>query len=289
MTTERLPQDITVIGLGIDGVHQLTRQAEETLRRSRVTFVTDLAPGVIEYLRDLSPRIMDLSAYRADGDHRVPIYRRMAGDVVAAALDDPPVCFATYGHPLVYCYPTTLIRRAARVLDLKVAVLPGISSIDTLLADAGVDPAFDGLQVYEATDLVIRARPLQDDVGTVILQAPIVLDPDNRAGRNRAENLRVLEDHLLRYYPKDHRALLMISSIHPLLEPIRFEVPIGELVSVLERASTVATLYIPPVRHREVADQKLADRMRERDTEPPRRPVPHRPGRPPIGPRPDPR
>jgi uncharacterized protein YabN with tetrapyrrole methylase and pyrophosphatase domain len=161
-TSKRLPYDIVVAGLGMVGVHQITKEVEETIRRSHRVFITDMALGVVDYLKTLCPHITDLTSRREIGKHRLPIYRRMASEVVAAALEKPPVCFACYGHPNLYCYPTTLIQRAAQVLDLKTLVLPGISSLDSLMSALGVDPGFDGLQVYEATDLLIPPSPVAD-------------------------------------------------------------------------------------------------------------------------------
>lgn len=278
-----LPYDIAVVGLGISGIHHITREVEETIRRCTQTFVTDMAIGVVEYLRTLSPNVTDLSNRYELGDHRIPIYRRMATEVVAAGIEDPPVCFATYGHPKMFCYPTTLIQRAARVLDIEVTVLSGISSVDTLLSDLGVDPGFDGLQLYEATDLVIRRRPLQNDVPAVIVQAPIVLDAYNRPGGPDIENLEILQRYLLDFYPAGHTVLNVLSKTHPLLEPLIQQIPLRRLAETLSKGSNVGTLFVPPVGHREVADAELAERMRlyeDGDAEKPAR----RPGRPPIGP-----
>ncbi|HEV2834369.1 MAG TPA: SAM-dependent methyltransferase, partial [Pyrinomonadaceae bacterium] len=177
--TNRVPYDIAVVGLGMTGTHQITREAEETIRRSRQTFVIDMAVSVLDYLKTLCPDVVDLRRAQKPGVHRRLTYRRMASIVIDAAIEKPPVCFATYGHPKMYCHPTTLIQRAATVLGLKVVVLPGVSSLDTLLIDLNLDPGFDGLQVYDATDLVVRGRPLQNDVSCVIMQAPIVLEPFN--------------------------------------------------------------------------------------------------------------
>ncbi|GII00052.1 SAM-dependent methyltransferase [Planobispora takensis] len=279
-----LPWDIAVVGLGIRGIHQMTREVEETVRRCAKTFVTDMALGVVDHLRTLCPEVVDLSSAYRPGNHRVLIYRQMAAQVVTAALESPPVCFASYGHPKVYCYPTTLIQRAARVLDLKVTVLPGISSLDSLLVDLNLDPALDGLQVYEATDLVVRERPLQTDAPCVLLQAPIVLDAFNSGGVPRVDDVGRVQEYLLRFYPPDHWVTLLVSAVHPLLEPIRKGVRVADLTRALRQAPTVSTLYIPPVGSRPVADRELAERMRLPDTGNGNGP-PRRPGRPPIGPR----
>jgi uncharacterized protein YabN with tetrapyrrole methylase and pyrophosphatase domain len=287
--TTRTPtgHEIAVVGLGIAGVHQLTRQVEETIRRSTRVFVTETGTGLVEYLADLGTEVVDLSNPAAEQEHRIVAYRRMASDVVSAALEDPPVCFATYGHPTMYCYPTLLIQRAAMVLDLKVAVIPGVSFLDTLLTDLGIDPGFDGLQLYEATDLLVRRRPLQPDVSAVITQAPMVANPYNRAGERRLDHVKRLQDYLSGFYPATHEAALVTSAPHPLLDPLIHMVPIGSLAAALLTANQLCTLFIPPVHHRAIADEHLAATMRVPDGAP-ADPIPQRrPGRPPIGPRPD--
>lgn len=257
------PYDIAVVGLGITGVHHITREAEETLRRARRTLVADVTPGVLGHLREVSPGVTDLSGHFHSGAHRAAIYRAVAAEVVVAALESAPVCFATYGHPKMYSYPTVLIQRAAAVLDLRVRVLPGVSFLDTLLADLGIDPGFDGLQVYEATDLLVRRRPLQNDVGCVIAQASVVGSPTEGQPADGAQRLARLQDYLLSYYPEDHDVVIVTSSTHPLLEPLLQKARLGSLAKSLAHTSYSGTIYLPPVRRRPIADQQLADRLRE--------------------------
>ena len=54
------PFDIGIVGIGIVGTHQLTREAEEVIRRCKRTFVIDLGYGVAEYLETLSPKVIQL-------------------------------------------------------------------------------------------------------------------------------------------------------------------------------------------------------------------------------------
>lgn len=257
------PYDIAVVGLGITGVHHITHEAEETLRRARRTLAADVTPGVLGHLRTVSPAVTDLSGHFRSGAHRAAAYRAVASEVVAAALESAPVCFATYGHPKMYSYPTVLIQRAAAVLDLRVQVLPGISFLDTLLADLGLDPGFDGLQMYEATDLLVRRRPLLNDVGCVIAQASVVGNPREGQSADHSSQLARLQDYLLAYYPEDHDVVMVTSRTHPLLEPLLQKARLGSLARSLAHTSYSGTLYLPPVRRRPIADQPLADWMRE--------------------------
>lgn len=261
--TPTLPYDMAIVGLGINGVHQFTREGEETIRRCSHTFVADSAPGVVDHVRTLCPRVTDLKDRFRAGVHRVEIYRGIASEVVAAAIEAPPVCFATYGHPKMYSYPTVLMQRAAAILDIRVSVLPGVSFLDTLLVDLGLDPGFDGLQLYEATDLLVRRRPLQPDVACVIAQAPVVGEPGNRETSYNKANIVRLRDYLLTFYPPDHEVVAVVSKPHPLLAPIRLTSRLSELATVLASGPQSGTLYIPPVERRAIVDTELADQMRQ--------------------------
>ena len=82
---QAFPYDIVIVGLGIVGVQQVTREVEETLRRCPRTFVADLTPGVLDYVRELSPEVVDLTSRFQPEAHRARNYQTIAGDVVAAA------------------------------------------------------------------------------------------------------------------------------------------------------------------------------------------------------------
>jgi uncharacterized protein YabN with tetrapyrrole methylase and pyrophosphatase domain len=255
------PFDIGIVGTGIVGAHQLTREAEEVIRRCRQTFVIESGYGLPEYLEALSPQVTELGTFYEPGKDRLYTYHRMAAEVVAAAVAEPPVCLATYGHPWVYCYPTALITRAAPLLGLHVEVFPGVSSFDTLLVDLGIDIAATGIQMYEATDVLLRRRPLQTDVACVIWQPTVVGDPTYHPQPYTTEQFAPLQDYLLGFYPADHEVALVTTKTFPLTRSAVQALPLRELAVELERAPQVATLFIPPVGERPVEDEELLEVM----------------------------
>jgi uncharacterized protein YabN with tetrapyrrole methylase and pyrophosphatase domain len=255
------PFDIGIVGTGIVGTHQLTREAVEVIRRCRRTFVIESGYGMPEYLETLCPEVIVLGTLYEPGRDRMPTYRRMAAEVVSAAVADSPVCLATYGHPWIYCYPTTLITRVAPLLGLHVEVFPGVSSFDTLLVDIGTDIARHGIQMYEATDLLLRKRPLQTDVTCVIWQPTVVGDPTYRVQPYTAEQFRPLQEYLLRFYPADHEATIVTTKTFPLTRSVTQHLQLGDLAAQLERAPRVGTLYIPPLSERPIEDSDLLEVM----------------------------
>jgi uncharacterized protein YabN with tetrapyrrole methylase and pyrophosphatase domain len=255
------PFDIAIVGLGIVGVHQITREVEETIRRCRCTFVVDAGFGVISNLKNLCAEVVSLLPLYELGKARLPTYRRMAAEVVSAAIASSPVCFATYGHPLVYCYPSILIQRAAKLLGLRVEALPGISSLDTLFVDLGFDAATDGIQMYETTDLLLRRRPIQNDVPCILWQVDAIAQPTYETARRSAEQFLPLQSYLLEFYPPDHSVTLVLSKTYPLQRSIVEPYRLRTLADALEHGPQSGNLYIPPVCRRPIADQRLLQKL----------------------------
>jgi uncharacterized protein YabN with tetrapyrrole methylase and pyrophosphatase domain len=281
------PFDIAIVGTGIVGGHQLTREAENAIRRSKRTFVIESGYGMREYIATLCPETRSLRSLYEPGKSRLATYRRMAATVISAALTETPVCLAVYGHPWVACYPTTLICRAAPLLNLHVEVFAGISSFDTMLVDLGTDIGIGGVQMYEATDLLLRRRPIQNDVTCIILQAANVGDPTYPEHDYGLEQFKPLEEYLLRFYRGDHEITLIMTKTFPLLRSTVQRFPLNELAAELTHAPQVGTLYIPPASGRPIVDDALMNRMMTLEaTTRTTLPTPKRPGRPVIGPQP---
>lgn len=255
--------DVHVVGLGIVGVDQLTREAERALRAANEVLFVDRGVATRALLESLCPQVTDLTTAYAERGQRVDAYRWMAARVVAAALEHPPVAFALHGHPLVFTYPPFLIRDLGRALGLEVAFQPGVSALDAILAELGVDPSPAGLQLYEATDLLLRARPLQDDVPLLLWQIGTVESCLHTARRSRPERFHKLRDHLLRFYPPTHVARAVYCSPHPLMRSVVHDVAIGELPGLAAELHAGYSLWVPARRQRPIADLELLEQLED--------------------------
>ncbi|HXO95791.1 MAG TPA: hypothetical protein VN857_04345, partial [Chthoniobacterales bacterium] len=148
--------------------------------------------------------------------------------------------------------------------DLQVETFPGISSLDTLFVDLGIDVAADGLQMYEVTDLLLRRRPIQNDVPCVLWQLIAIGEPNYQTDRISAERFLPLQDYLLEFYPPEHPIILVTSKTFPLLQSTVKKYRLGTLAADLEHGPQVGNLYIPAVRSREVRDHKLLEKLTAR-------------------------
>jgi precorrin-3B methylase len=243
----REPFDIYVVGLGIMGVRHVTREAEDCLRASRTAYFVDHGFGIPQYLANLGPRPIALLGEYAEGRNRIETYRKMAAIVIDAALSDPPVCFATYGHPTVFVYPSLLIQRAAAVLELRVHVVPGISIFDAAFIDLGLDPGLTGLQIFEASTLLADKRTLQSDVPCLLLQVDSVESAFYTRRLSRPERFMGLQEHLLRFYPAEHEVVTLFSPTFPILPPIINRFALRDLPEHCASTAQSGTMYIPPM------------------------------------------
>jgi hypothetical protein len=193
--------------------------------------------------------------------NRIDAYHHMAARVVEAALDHPPVTFLMQGHPFVFAYAPALIVDLAALLGLRVRLLPAISSMDALFAEMRIDPATSGLLMYEATDLLLRRRPLLPDVPTLVWQVGTLETRLHSTRASRPERLERFVAHLLTAYRPEHVVRAVHISPHPLAPTTVVSVPIGELASCAPSLHPGVTLYIPPSVVRPIADFDLLQKL----------------------------
>ena len=169
-TCTRTPH-LYIAGLGLQTVTQITREVQDACRRSAEILYVDTGIATPHVSGDAVPSVTPLfdESYARDAS-RVSAYHHMAAHVVEAALDHPPVTFALHGHPLVAVAAAVSGAGACGALDLRVTILPGVWALDALLADLRLDPVVHGIQMYEATDVLLRRRPLQSDVPAILWQ-----------------------------------------------------------------------------------------------------------------------
>lgn len=239
--------DITIAGMGLRAVDQVTRETEAAIRRSREVLYADTGAGTAEYLAERCPKVTSLyAASYGESGNRVHAYHHMAAAVIDAALRNPPVTFLLHGHPLVFVYAPFLVRDMAGLLGLTVEVLPGISSMAALFAELWIDPGVNGIQMYEATDLLLRRRQLQPDVPALIWQVGNLESRLHTAHVSRPERFERFTRYLLQRYPPDHPFTALYGSPHPLVPTTRHTFALRDLPAHAPVLHVGTTLYVPP-------------------------------------------
>ena len=254
--------ELWIAGLGIQTVNQITREVEQALRASREVLYLDTGVATRSYLEGLCPRVTSLFEQSYDeGRPRINAYEHMAIRVVEAALDHPPVTFAIHGHPLVAVHAPFLVLELAHALGLRVEILPGISAFDAILAELRIDPVIHGVQMYEATDLLLRRRPLQNDVPAIIWQIGPLETGLHSQQVSRPERFARFIGHLRQFYPPRHEVRAVYCSPHPLLPSTILRFALEDMGQYAERIHSGFTLYLPPSVGRPVQDCDLLAKL----------------------------
>lgn len=256
------PIDIYVIGTGMVGYRQLTKEAEAAIEESGRVYLLNLHGVVEEYLEQFDVETYDLRTYYEEHRDRREIYDSMAEHVLDAADDtDSPITFAAYGHPLVFVSPSQLIIDRAPERGLTVETRPGISSMDCLFVDLQLDPGVNGIQMYEATDLLTREFRLNPDVPAMIWQIGALETGLYDTAPSKPERFSRIREYLQQFYPSDHTMTLARSATYPITESKLVDFKLDAFESMADQITGLHTLYIPPVRTRPVQNEELAAQL----------------------------
>jgi hypothetical protein len=204
--------DIYLIGRGIARrAAQMTVEALDALRSSRIVF--DLS-GDVRAIRRLHPKVLDLTKEYWTGELCDDVYDRLQERVLTEAeMNGPTISMIVDGHPMFFDDVNWGIVRAGRRRGLRVQPLPGISCLDVMTIDLGVDLG-DGAQIVHANRLVLYDVALDPYLHTFLLQVgKFGTSFFSRGTRgNRCGRFKPLVEHLMRFYPADHMVNLIVSS-----------------------------------------------------------------------------
>lgn len=249
------------------GYRQLTREAEAALEKSERAYLVHYQTLVKEYLEDdLGCEVIDLTAEYSPEENRAEAYERMAEEVFTGAEEvDGPVSFALYGHPMVFVSPARWVFRDAEERGFEAKVIPGISSMDAIYADIGLDPAANGIQMFEATDLLVREFDLNPDIPAMIWQIGSVETALHTVSESTGDRFTNIREYLQQFYPDDHTAYLLQTATYPVGESKQIEFTLDEFEDMSDQINFIQTLYLPAVRERPPQNEELLERLTSSD------------------------
>jgi precorrin-2 methylase len=237
---------IVVAGLGIRGPDQITDEVRRMLGEVDVVFHSVSNDCARKWLQSAAADARDLNDLYIDDRPRIDAYREMADLVTSTAAAGAAVMFAVYGHPCVLHTGVQLTLRRAAERKIPIRILPGVSSIDGMLAAAGIDFGFGGLHVLEASDMVKYGRIPETEGHVVILQVAITGSQLHRRDGHRGEHTNYLIRRLATFYPLDHPALHFRLASNPADADSLIWTTVGRLPE--ERWTNASSLYLPAAR-----------------------------------------
>lgn len=247
---------LTVVGTGIEAGGHLTRRARAAWRSADDALYLMADPVTVSILRELNPGARSLQRHYVPGRHRLEAYEAMIEEILHSARAGREVCAAFYGHPGFFVYPGHEAVRRAREEGLQARMEPGISSVDCLFADLGIDAGL-GCQIYHATDfLANRTRP--DTTATLVLLQIGVIGRSIYTPEPDWSPLPILVEYLAEFYAADHELIGYQASpyagVSSTVERCRLsELAEGHLTGGM-------TLVVPRAAEPE-ADPRMLDRL----------------------------
>ena len=232
------------IGSGIKGISHMTMESVSWIKEADIVCYCVSDPATIVWIKQNAKSEQDLYSLYADDKKRIDTYHDMVNIMCGYVREGKTVAGVFYGHPGLFCYPThTSINRLTKE-GYRAWMLPGVSAVDCLFADAGFDPAARGIQMLEATDMLLRNRTLLTDSHVVLWQIGCVGDIGFRFKGYDRRNIASLMDYLYRFYAAETRVLHYVASTFPVCDPMLNWIALKDLPD--DKPTGISTLYIPP-------------------------------------------
>ncbi len=248
---------LTIVGTGINIGGQLTPEARAAFAHADEALFLVGDPVAVGLLQELNPRARSLHTLYEPGMERIRSYEAMVAELLEPVRAGKDVCGAFYGHPSLFVYPGQVAMRQARDEGYDTRMLPGISSLDCLWCDLGMDPGLAGCQIYHATDFLLQRREPDTAATLVLLQINVIGVADHREQTDWSR-LPVLVEYLREFYPAQQEVIGYEASPFPIVAPNVERVSLEELVSA--NLSPGMTLVVPPA-HEGAADPTMARRL----------------------------
>ncbi|MGW1174887.1 SAM-dependent methyltransferase [Kitasatospora sp. NPDC002543] len=239
--------ELTVLGSGIEAAG-FTRADERLLREADVVLHCVADPATVVRINAWRPDAYDLGVLYDDAKDRYLTYVQMSEAVLHFVRAGRRVAAVFYGHPGIFVLSSHRAVRIARREGHTAVMRPGISALDVLCADLGVDPSTPGMQTFEATDLLIRGRRIDPGLHLVLWQVGIVGELDYRRAGFTNRHLPVLLDRLEEAYGPDHTVVNYTGARYRGLDPVTARHTVAALrdPAVRRTVTSASTWYLPP-------------------------------------------
>jgi precorrin-6B methylase 1 len=240
-----MPQqpDLILLGYGVDDALQLTVQTQRVLSQAGKVYAVSLPPGLARFLKGQRVQVEDLTDRFQRGRPFADCYLDIADHLFRRAAVEQPVCFLSPGNPLFLNSLNRFIVMQAKQRGLSVQTYPGVSQVDAIISDIGLDVATFGLQMFDARRLVERAQSINPAVPLIVLQVAGFSVESVGAGPT---DYAPLGNYLARFYPASH--LVTLLNREPGSPPARATLPLSRLGELVQHVVPSSSLFIDGLR-----------------------------------------
>lgn len=246
MTDSRMDKQgsFVAVSTGMLLAGHMTTRGKELIKNADVVFSLVSHPLADVWLKSYNENLVNLQHLYGEGKHRLDTYEEMIDLMMDEVRKGKNVCGAFYGHAGVFaCVPHETINRAKSEGYFSY-MEPGISSEACLYSDLLIDPGTVGVQSYESSQFLFYGHTPNVKSYLLLWQIAHAGDTTARTFEVDPEKVQLLVDHLLQWYPKDHKVILYEAAVLPIEKVRKDEVALGELSE--QPLELYTTLVIPP-------------------------------------------
>jgi hypothetical protein len=246
-TPPQQPGSLTILGSGI-GILGFTLGDEELIRSADAVFFCVADPATVTWIKQRRPDALDLYVLYDDSKVRYTTYMQMTEAMLAPLRQGKKVVAIYYGHPGIFVLSTHRAIEIARREGHHAVMRPSVSALDCLCADLGVDPAHPGMQMQEATDMLIRARLPCTQLHVVLWQVGLIGEMGYRRKGYINDNFSIFIRYLQQHYGADYPVINYIASRFPTIPPVIEHYPLSALhdPDTQARVTGISTFYLAP-------------------------------------------
>jgi len=260
---KRYPYDILLAGIGIGGKHNTTVATVELLSKARIVFNLSVHGA---FVRTLSRNVVDLHDVYYTGEEDGQVYARLTRKILDEAKLAPGVAMVDDGHPLLFDDVNEQIVKRGRRMGLKVVVLPAVSSIDAMMVECGLLLNPVGIQMVEATTLVLHRQQINPVFDTLILQigwfgTSLIVPIEGQT----SERFVPLQKYLMKFFPRTHRVRILSAPVFPKDKPLNLSCKLEHVNRHYRRINSACNLYIPALDIPSDIDEDLLEQLPDKD------------------------
>lgn len=143
---------ITIVGLGPGDFGLITLDTWEKITNTDKLILRTAIHPTVEQLDKRNVQYTSCDEFYEQGTSFDEVYNSIADKLIAEANNGFDVVYAVPGSPLVAERTVVIIREKAKIANVKLNILPGMSFMEVLYQRLNIDP-IDGLTILDACDV----------------------------------------------------------------------------------------------------------------------------------------
>lgn len=237
------PADIILIGHGTGDALQLTVQAQSVLQRYGFAHAIGVPPLLTRFLSSAGVDLEHLDERMLAAGEAADALLVAADQILKQTEVERPVLVLVPGNPLFLNSLSRFLVAEAGSRDLSVQRLAGVSQLDVIVNELGIDVAARGLLLLEARHVALGRSQPNPEVPSILFRAGDLIEDDDDDGTNVA----ALQVALATVFPTDHPVTLFNIGLTG--DGTSFATaPLADLAEFSAHLHAGSSMFIGPVR-----------------------------------------